>query len=97
MFSIRLPGPCHLASKAFKFEEIQTLRFEVYDVDTAFASADASGLDLSEQVCAAGGRFDPRHFSGMVYIYPYIMSWYECSGTFLCRTTCIVYMRRYAF
>ncbi|CAM9882540.1 unnamed protein product, partial [Ectocarpus fasciculatus] len=33
----------------FKFEEVQTLRFEVYDVDTAYSSADATHIDPSKQ------------------------------------------------
>ncbi|CAN0027201.1 unnamed protein product [Ectocarpus sp. 4 AP-2014] len=33
----------------FKFEEIQTLRFEVYDVDTAYSSSDATHIDPSKQ------------------------------------------------
>lgn len=36
--------------QTFKFEEIQTLHFEVYDMDTDFISADASDVDLSKQV-----------------------------------------------
>ncbi|CAN0008814.1 unnamed protein product, partial [Ectocarpus sp. 13 AM-2016] len=33
----------------FKFEEVQTLRFEVYDVDTAYSSSDATHIDPSKQ------------------------------------------------
>ncbi|CBJ26471.1 n/a [Ectocarpus siliculosus] len=33
----------------FKFEEVQTLRFEVYDVDTAYSSSDATLIDPSKQ------------------------------------------------
>lgn len=33
------------------FEEIQNLRFEVYDMDEPFSSTDATGVDLSKQVC----------------------------------------------
>lgn len=40
-----------LSSQTFKFEEVQTLRFEVYDVDTAYKSADATHIDLAKQVC----------------------------------------------
>lgn len=41
---------CGATSQTFKFEEIQNLRFEVYDVDTDFKSADASSIDLAKQV-----------------------------------------------
>eukprot|EP00903_Cladosiphon_okamuranus_P006483 g6342.t1 len=33
----------------FKFEEVQTLRFEVYDVDTAYTTADAKNVDPAKQ------------------------------------------------
>ncbi|CAM9106881.1 unnamed protein product [Scytosiphon promiscuus] len=33
----------------FKFEEVQTLTFEVYDVDTAYSTADAKNIDPAQQ------------------------------------------------
>lgn len=44
------PSFVRLITMAYHFEEIQYLRFEVYDVDTAFKTASAEGLDLSKQV-----------------------------------------------
>jgi len=37
------------ARLTFAFEEIQHVRFEVYDVESSFSSNDSSGLDLSRQ------------------------------------------------
>jgi hypothetical protein len=39
-----------LINMAYRFEEVQYLRFEVYDADGVFTSSDASRLDLSKQV-----------------------------------------------
>jgi hypothetical protein len=39
-----------LINMAYRFEEVQYLRFEVYDADGVFTSSDASKLDLSKQV-----------------------------------------------
>ena len=36
--------------QTFKFEEIQTLHFEVYDVDTSYTSADSAKIDPKKQV-----------------------------------------------
>lgn len=36
--------------QTFKFEEVQTLTFEVYDVDTAYSTADATNIDPAKQV-----------------------------------------------
>ena len=37
-------------AQTFKFEEVQNLIFEVYDVDTAYNSSDATHIDPSKQV-----------------------------------------------
>lgn len=52
-YSTRQFSPFLLLSSAqtFKFEEIQTLHFEVYDVDTSYDSADANQIDPAKQVC----------------------------------------------
>lgn len=36
-------------SLTYLFEEVQRVRLEVYDVDTAYKSSDASNLDLGKQ------------------------------------------------
>ncbi|KAG5189453.1 Copine-domain-containing protein [Tribonema minus] len=43
------PQFVRLITMAYRFEEIQYLRFEVYDADTSFSSASADQLDLSKQ------------------------------------------------
>lgn len=47
----RLPFPS-VPLQTFKFEEVQTLRFEVYDVDTSYTTADAKKIDPAKQVTA---------------------------------------------
>lgn len=46
-------SPCFSSpgrKQTFRFEEQQNLRFEVYDVDTAYNSADATRIDPAKQV-----------------------------------------------
>eukprot|EP00904_Undaria_pinnatifida_P002983 jgi/Undpi1/12686/HiC_scaffold_6.g02354.m1 len=43
----------------FKFEEIQTLHFEVYDVDTSYTTADATNIDPKKQVYTVRGMTEP--------------------------------------
>lgn len=37
-------------AQTFKFEEVQTLRFEVYDVGSAYSTADLTNINLAQQV-----------------------------------------------
>lgn len=45
-------------SQTFRFEEVQMLRFEVFDVEGSFTTSDASKLDVSNQVRYIAVGFD---------------------------------------
>lgn len=50
MFVVVCHYCCCRFFQTFRFEEMQMLRFDVYDVEGSFLTSDASRLDVSKQV-----------------------------------------------